>query len=177
MKSEHKFSELRWWQKAVIYQIAPMSFQDSNGDGKGDLKGIISRLDYLEWLGIDAVWFCPIYPSPTFDFGYDITNFCDVNTLFGTLDEFDTLLREMHARKINLLLDFVPNHTSAEHPWFKESRSSRSNPKRNWYVWAEPGEDAARRTTGSAASAAAPGAGSIRPGSITIMRFFPISRI
>jgi alpha-glucosidase len=141
MKREHNFSELRWWQKAVIYQIAPMSFQDSNGDGKGDLKGIISRLDYLEWLGIDAVWFCPIYPSPMLDFGYDITNFCDVNPLFGTLDEFDMLLHEMHARKIKLLLDFVPNHTSAEHPWFNESRSSRSNPKRNWYVWADPAED------------------------------------
>jgi alpha-glucosidase len=147
MKREHKHSELKWWQRAVIYQIAPMSFQDSNGDGKGDLKGITVRLTYLEWLGIDAVWLCPIYPSPMLDFGYDITDFCGVNPLFGTLDEFDMLLDEMHARGIKLLLDFVPNHTSADHPWFIESRSSRTNTKRDWYVWAEPGETTAAHPT------------------------------
>jgi alpha-glucosidase len=141
MTPKERYPELTWWQRAVIYQIAPMSFQDSNGDGKGDLKGIINRLPYLEWLGIDAVWLCPIYRSGMLDFGYDISDFCDVDPLFGTLHDFDALLHEMHARDIRLLLDFVPNHTSAEHPWFSESRSSRTNPKRDWYVWAGPAED------------------------------------
>jgi alpha-glucosidase len=130
-----------WWQQAVIYQIAPMSFQDSDGDGKGDLRGIIDRLPYLEWLGIDAVWLCPIYPSPMLDFGYDISDYCNVDALFGTLDLFDKLVAELHARGIKLLLDLVPNHTSSRHPWFVESRSSRENPKRDWYVWADPGRD------------------------------------
>jgi alpha-glucosidase len=129
---------LAWWQSAVIYQIAPMSFQDSNGDGKGDLPGIIARLPYLEWLGVDAVWLCPIYPSPMRDFGYDISDYCDVDPLFGTMADFDELIAKLHARGIKLLLDFVPNHTSSEHPWFVESRSSRSSPKRDWYVWADP---------------------------------------
>jgi alpha-glucosidase len=110
--------ELQWWQNAVIYQIAPMSFQDSNADGKGDLPGIINRLSHLEWLDISAVWLCPIYPSPMLDFGYDITDFCSVDPLFGTLDDFDELIEGMHARGIRLLLDFVPNHTSSQHPWF-----------------------------------------------------------
>jgi alpha-glucosidase len=130
-----------WWQQAVIYQIAPMSFQDSDGDGKGDLRGIIHRLPYLEWLGIDAVWLCPVYPSPMLDFGYDISDYCNVDALFGTLDIFDELVAELHARGIKLLLDLVPNHTSSRHPWFVESRSSRENPKRDWYVWADPGRD------------------------------------
>lgn len=131
-------SELEWWQRAVIYQIAPMSFQDSNGDGKGDLPGIMSRLPYLQWLGIDAVWLCPIYPSPMLDFGYDITDFCAVDPLFGTLADFDALLEALHVRGIKLLLDFVPNHTSCQHPWFVESRASRDNPCRDWYLWADP---------------------------------------
>jgi alpha-glucosidase len=141
MQREQKDSDLKWWQRGVIYQIAPMSFQDSNGDGKGDLKGIIRRLSHLEWLGINAIWLCPIYPSGMRDFGYDIIDFCNIDPVFGTLEDFDALLDETHARGIKLLLDFVPNHTSAEHPWFKESRSSRSNPKRNWYVWAESGHN------------------------------------
>src|SRR5205807_7426779 len=98
----------------------------------------INRLSYLEWLGISAVWLCPIYPSPMLDFGYDITDFCSVDPLFGTLDDFDELTEGMHARGIRLLLDFVPNHTSSQHPWFLESRSSRSNRQRDWYVWEEP---------------------------------------
>jgi len=129
---------LVWWQRGVSYQIAPLSFQDTNGDGKGDLAGIIDRLPYLEWLGVDAVWLCPIYRSPMCDFGYDISDFCDVDPLFGTLRDFDELLAAMHARSMKLLLDFVPNHTSAEHPWFVESRSSRSSPRRDWYVWVDP---------------------------------------
>jgi alpha-glucosidase len=133
-----KPAAIPWWQRAVIYQIAPMSFQDTNGDGKGDLRGIVSRLSHLEWLGVDAVWLCPIYRSPMRDFGYDISDFCDVDPLFGTLRDFDELLAKMHARGIRLLLDFVPNHTSSEHPWFIESRSSRLSAKRDWYVWADP---------------------------------------
>src|SRR5215217_9278635 len=127
-----------WWQHGVIYQIYPRSFQDSNGDGIGDLKGIISRLDYLQWLGIDCVWLSPIYPSPMADFGYDISDYRGIHPLFGTMEDFDELLKEVHSRGMKLLLDLVPNHTSDEHPWFIESRSSRDNPKRDWYIWRDP---------------------------------------
>ena len=125
----------RWWQTAVIYQIYPRSFQDSNGDGVGDLPGIIERLNYLRDLGIDAIWLSPIFPSPMADFGYDISDYTDVDRLFGTLADFDTLLEAARALGIRVLLDLVPNHTSDRHPWFLESRSSRSNRKRNWYIW------------------------------------------
>jgi alpha-glucosidase len=128
----------KWWERAVIYEIAPISFQDSNGDGRGDLPGLISRIDYLDWLGIDAVWLTPIYRSQMLDLGYDIADFCSIDPLFGTLDDFERLVDLLHTRGIRLILDFVPNHTSIEHAWFKESRSSRSNPKRNWYLWADP---------------------------------------
>jgi alpha-glucosidase len=182
MKREQKPPELKWWQRAVIYQIAPtviyqiapMSFQDSNGDGKGDLKGIFRRLSHLKWLGIDAVWLCPVYPSPMLDFGYDITDFCDINPLFGTLDEFDMLLGQMHEHDIKVLLDFVPNHTSAGHPWFIESRSSRSSPKREWYVWEDPGQDGG--PPNNWLTAAAPGLGMTRPSNTTITHFYPSSR-
>ncbi|MFD2247849.1 alpha-amylase family glycosyl hydrolase [Pontibacter ruber] len=130
-----------WWQESVIYQIYPRSFQDSNGDGVGDLRGIISRLNYLQWLGIDAIWISPIYPSPMADFGYDISDYTGVHPLFGTLDDFDELLQEVHARGMKLILDLVPNHTSDQHPWFLESRSSRDNPKRDWYLWYDAKED------------------------------------
>jgi alpha-glucosidase len=130
-----------WWQRAVVYQIAPMSFQDSDGDGEGDLRGLIERVPYLEWLGIDAVWLCPIYPSPMLDFGYDISDYCNVDARFGSLTIFDELVTKLHARGIRLLLDFVPNHTSIAHPWFFESRASRASAKRDWYVWADPGAD------------------------------------
>jgi alpha-glucosidase len=124
-----------WWQTAVVYQIYPRSFQDSDGDGIGDLEGIRSRIDYLSWLGIDAVWLSPIYPSPMADFGYDITDYCDIDPMFGTLAGFDALLADLHARDIRLIMDFVPNHTSDRHPWFIESRKSRQSRRRNWYVW------------------------------------------
>ena len=127
-----------WWQKGIIYQVYPRSFADSNGDGVGDLPGVLSRLDYLQWLGVDAVWLSPIYPSPMRDFGYDISDYCDVHPLFGTLADFDALLAETHRRGMKLVLDFVPNHTSDEHPWFRESRSSRTNAKRDWYLWRDP---------------------------------------
>src|SRR3954469_10234230 len=105
-------SEMLWWQKGVIYQIYPRSYMDSNGDGIGDLPGITSRLDYVKWLGIDAIWISPIYPSPMADFGYDISDYTDVNPLFGTLQDFDRLLAEAHSRDLRVILDFVPNHTS-----------------------------------------------------------------
>jgi alpha-glucosidase len=127
-----------WWQRGIIYQVYPRSFMDSNGDGVGDLRGLISRLDYLRGLGVDAVWLSPIFPSPMKDFGYDVSDYTGIYPLFGTLEDFDLLIREAHAHKIKLVLDFVPNHTSDQHPWFIESRSSRDNPKRDWYIWRDP---------------------------------------
>ena len=127
-----------WWQRGIIYQIYPRSFMDSNGDGVGDLRGLISRLDYLRGLGVDAVWLSPIFPSPMKDFGYDVSDYTGIHPLFGTLEDFDLLIREAHAHKIKLVLDFVPNHTSDQHPWFIESRSSRDNLKRDWYIWRDP---------------------------------------
>lgn len=124
-----------WWRDAVIYEIYVRSFQDSNGDGVGDLRGVIQRLDYLQNLGVDAIWLTPIFPSPQKDMGYDISDFEAIDPLFGTMADLDELIREAKKRKIKVLLDFVMNHTSDQHPWFKESRSSLSNPKRDWYVW------------------------------------------
>ncbi len=124
-----------WWESGVIYQIYPRSFQDSDGDGVGDLPGIERRLDYLAELGVDAIWLSPIFPSPMADFGYDVADYCGVDPLFGTLADFDSLLAAVHDRGLKLLLDFVPNHSSDRHPWFIESRSSRDNPKRDWYIW------------------------------------------
>jgi alpha-glucosidase len=133
----------RWWQTGVIYQIYPRSFQDSNGDGIGDLPGILSRLDYLHWLGVNALWLSPIFPSPMADFGYDVSNHTDIHPLFGTLEDFDALLTAAHRLRLKVLLDYVPNHTSDQHPWFLESRSSRANPRRAWYLWRDPGPDGA----------------------------------
>ena len=127
-----------WWQHGVIYQIYPRSFQDSNGDGIGDLRGIEGRLDHLVDLGVDAIWISPIYPSPMKDFGYDVADYCGVDPRFGALDDLDALIAATHARGLKLLLDLVPNHSSDQHPWFVESRSFRDNPKRDWYLWREP---------------------------------------
>ena len=129
----------RWWQTGVVYEIYPRSFADSNGDGTGDLAGITSRLDYLQWLGVDAIWIAPFYPSPMADFGYDVADYTDVDPLFGSMDDFDQLVAEAHRRGLRVLVDYVPNHTSDRHPWFIESRSSRTNPKRDWYTWRDPG--------------------------------------
>ncbi len=127
-----------WWRDGVIYQIYPRSFADSNGDGVGDLPGIVSRLDYLRDLGVDAIWLSPIYRSPMKDFGYDVSDYADIDPIFGTLADFDELLRAAHARDIRVVMDMVMNHTSDEHPWFIESRSSRDNPRRDWYIWRDP---------------------------------------
>lgn len=135
--------QLQWWQNGIIYQVYPRSFQDSNGDGVGDLKGIIQRLDYLQWLGITAIWISPIFPSPMADFGYDISDYTGIDPLFGNMEDFDELLKEIHQRGMKLILDLVPNHTSEQHPWFLESKSSKDNPKRDWYIWKDPCPDGA----------------------------------
>ncbi|MCU1455515.1 MAG: putative glycosyl hydrolase, family 13 [Acidimicrobiales bacterium] len=130
-----------WWQSSVVYQIYPRSFADANGDGVGDLAGIRSKLDHLAWLGVDAIWLSPFYRSPMADFGYDVSDYCAVDPLFGTLEDFDRLVAEAHGRDIRVIVDWVPNHTSDQHPWFLEARSSRDSAKRDWYVWRDPSPD------------------------------------
>ena len=126
---------MHWWQTGILYQIYPRSFQDSEGDGIGDLAGIIKRLPYLSELGVDAIWLSPIFTSPMADFGYDIADYCAVDPIFGSLSDFDALLEAAHARGLKVLLDLVPNHTSDRHPWFIDSRASRASEKRDWYIW------------------------------------------
>ena len=125
----------KWWKEAVAYQIYPRSFMDSNGDGIGDLQGIISKLDYLEDLGIDVIWLSPIYPSPNADNGYDISDYQGIAPEYGTMEDFDELLEEVHGRGMKLIMDLVINHTSDEHEWFIESRSSKDSPYRDYYIW------------------------------------------
>jgi alpha-glucosidase len=124
-----------WWQQGIIYQVYPRSFLDTNGDGIGDLEGILRRLDYLAWLGVDAIWLSPIYPSPMADFGYDIQDHCDIDPVFGDFASFTRLIDAAHRRNIKIILDLVPNHTSDRHPWFIDSRASRTSRKRHWYIW------------------------------------------
>jgi alpha-glucosidase len=124
-----------WWKTAVVYQIYPRSFRDTTGDGVGDLRGIIEGLDHLAWLGVDAIWLSPVFRSPMVDHGYDVSDYCDVDPVFGTLADLDELIEQAHRRDLKVLLDWVPNHTSDQHPWFLASRSSRDDPKRGWYVW------------------------------------------
>lgn len=130
-----------WWQRGIIYQVYPRSFMDTNGDGVGDLPGIVRKLDYLRDLGVDALWLSPTFPSPMADFGYDVSDYTGVHPQFGTLDDMDRLIDVAHARGLKIMLDLVPNHTSDEHPWFVESRSSRDNPRRDWYLWRDPAPD------------------------------------
>lgn len=133
--------DLDWWQRGVVYQVWVRSFYDTDGNGNGDLNGVTAKLDYLQWLGIEVIWLSPIYPSPLVESGYDISDYTGVHELFGTLEDFDRLLGEAHARGMKVILDFVPSHTSDAHPWFVESRSSRDSPKRDWYLWHDQKED------------------------------------
>ena len=130
-----------WWKTAVVYQIYPRSFRDTTGDGVGDLRGIIDGLDHLEWLGVDALWLSPVFRSPMVDHGYDVSDYCDIDPIFGSLADMDELIDQAHQRGLKVLLDWVPNHTSDQHPWFLASRSSRDDPKRGWYVWRDGSPD------------------------------------
>ena len=134
-------AELKWWETAVIYQIYPRSFQDSNGDGIGDLPGITSRLDYIASLGVDAIWISPFFKSPQNDFGYDVSDYCDINPDYGTLSDFDEMIAKAHDLGLKVMIDIVPAHCSSEHEWFKQSRQSRDNPKADWFHWVDPNPD------------------------------------
>lgn len=144
-----------WWIDAVVYQIYPRSFADSDGDGTGDLRGILSKLDYLQDLGVDVLWLSPIYPSPQADNGYDISDYRGIDPMFGTLEDFDALLTDVHRRGMRLIMDLVVNHTSDEHPWFVDSRSSRDSPKRDWYWWRPASADGPPNNWGSIFSGSA----------------------
>jgi len=126
---------MQWWKRAVVYQIYPRSFCDSNGDGIGDINGITSKLGYIKKLGVDVIWLSPVYKSPMRDNGYDISDYQDINPEFGTMADFDRLLKEAHNLGFKIIMDLVINHTSDQHPWFIESRSSKENPKRDYYIW------------------------------------------
>jgi alpha-glucosidase len=127
-----------WWEGAVVYQVYPRSFADADGDGVGDLRGIAARLDHLAWLGVDAIWLSPVFRSPMRDFGYDVADHCAVDPVFGSLADFDLLVAESHALGIRVLLDYVPNHVSSDHPWFRSARGSRAGPRRDWFIWRDP---------------------------------------
>ena len=165
-----------WWEPGIIYQVYPRSFQDSDGDGTGDLPGVLSRLDYLSWLGVDAIWLSPIFRSPMADFGYDVSDYCDVDPIFGTLADLDRLVEEAHRREIKIILDFVPNHTSDQHPWFLDSRSSRESPKRDWYLWRDPSPGGGPPNNWLAAFGGRRGNGMRTPASTTSMHSCPSSR-
>jgi alpha-glucosidase len=134
-------SDALWWQRGIIYEVYPRSFADGNGDGVGDLAGLLRRIDYLAELGVTAIWLSPIFPSPMADFGYDVADYCGVDPLFGTLADLDALIAAAHARSMRVILDYVPNHTSEQHPWFVAGRSARTDPKRDWYLWRDPKPD------------------------------------
>ena len=133
--------EKKWWHRSVVYQIYPRSFKDTSGNGVGDLRGIIEKLDYLKELGIDVIWLSPVYKSPMDDNGYDISDYQDIAPEFGTMADMDELIEEATARGIRLVMDLVVNHTSDEHPWFLEAKKSKDNPYRDYYIWRDPAED------------------------------------
>lgn len=128
-------NDIHWWQNGVIYQIYPRSFQDSTGNGMGDINGITRRLDYLQWLGVSAIWLTPIYSSPQVDNGYDVADYYDIDPLFGTMEDFENLIAAAHERQIKVVMDMVFNHTSTQHAWFKSATSDRLSPWRNFYIW------------------------------------------
>jgi glycosidase len=138
MSPKSSYKTPKWWKEAIVYQIYPSSFQDSNSDGWGDVKGITSRVDYLKQLGIDVVWTSPIYKSPQADMGYDIADYKVIDPIYGSIEDVDSLISELGKRDMKLMMDLVVNHTSNMHPWFLESRSSKTNPKRDWYIWKPP---------------------------------------
>ncbi|MDT0649007.1 alpha-amylase family glycosyl hydrolase [Autumnicola edwardsiae] len=138
---EREPENYKWWQKEIVYQIYPRSYKDNSGDGIGDLPGIIEKLDYIKDLGIKVIWISPIYPSPMADFGYDVSDYTGIHPMFGTMEDFDRLLDEIHKRNMKLILDFVPNHSSNMHEWFQESRKSKDSPKRDCYIWKDPAPD------------------------------------
>ena len=164
-----------WWKESVVYQIYPRSFNDSNGDGIGDLRGIIQRLDYLRELGVSVVWLSPVYKSPNDDNGYDISDYQDIMQEFGTLADWEELLAEMHKRGIKLVMDLVVNHTSDEHPWFVESRKSKDSAYRDYYIW-RPGRTAWSPTIGNPTLAARPGSTTLRQTNTTYTSFRRSSR-
>src|SRR5215475_1675101 len=134
-QSASQQSAAPWWKHAVFYELYPRSFADSDNNGLGDINGITSKLDYLKQLGVDAIWITPCYPSPQVDFGYDVSDYENIDPMYGNMKDFDALSSEAHQRGIRIIMDFVLNHTSDQHAWFQESRSSRDNAKRNWYIW------------------------------------------
>ena len=130
-----------WWQEGIIYEVYIRSFKDSNGDGIGDIKGVLQKLDYIKWLGVNTIWITPFYPSPMKDLGYDVSDYTGTDPVFGTMEDVDELISQVHKRNMKLVIDLVPNHTSDQHAWFKESRSSKDNSKRNWYLWKDAKPD------------------------------------
>ena len=134
-------SELKWWQKSIVYQIYPKSFQDTTGTGVGDLPGVTSHLDYLKSLGTGAIWLTPVYPSPMVDNGYDISDYCGIDPSYGTMEDMEELIAEAKKRDIRIVMDLVYNHTSDQHPWFLESKKDRTNPKADWYIWRDAKPD------------------------------------
>jgi len=165
-----------WWRGAAIYQIYPRSFADTNGDGIGDLKGIAARLDYVASLGVDAIWLSPFFTSPMRDFGYDVADFCAVDPVFGSLGDFDALVERAHALKLKVIIDQVYSHSSDQHPWFQESRSSRDNGKADWYVWADAKPDGSPPNNWQSVFGGPPGPGAPRGGNITCTISCPSSR-
>lgn len=141
LRATDKASDPDWWRGAVIYQIYPRSYQDSTGSGTGDLAGITRRLDHVASLGVDGIWISPFFTSPMKDFGYDVSDYCDVDPMFGTLADFDALVLRAHELGLKVMIDLVLSHSSDQHPWFVESRVSKDNPKSDWYVWSDPKPD------------------------------------
>ncbi len=172
-----KAIDKKWWHNAVVYQIYPRSFMDANGDGVGDLAGIISKLDYLQQLGINLIWLSPVYKSPMDDNGYDISDYDDIAAEFGTMAEMEQLIQEAKARDIYILMDLVVNHTSDEHPWFIEAKKGKDNPYRDFYIWRKPAPDAARRMITARILAAAAGRMTRRAANIICTSFRYASRI